>query len=79
MRDLFDRCRPDRDTAGRMRTIETGRLTLEPQTAAHADAMFAVLSGRTLASPTASTAARRASVAMSGVLISGGVPSFTTT
>lgn len=27
-----------------MRTIETGRLTLEPQTAAHADAMFAVLS-----------------------------------
>lgn len=27
-----------------MRTIEAGRVTLEPQTAAHADAMFAVLS-----------------------------------
>src|SRR5256885_15929378 len=27
-----------------MRVIETGRLTLEPQTAAHAEEMFAVLS-----------------------------------
>ena len=28
-----------------MRVIETGSLTLEPQTAAHAEEMFAVLSG----------------------------------
>ena len=30
--------------SARMRVIQTGRLTLEPQTAAHAEAMFAVLS-----------------------------------
>jgi hypothetical protein len=38
--------------------------------------MLAVLSGNTLASPTAATAARRARLAISGVLISGGVPSI---
>jgi RimJ/RimL family protein N-acetyltransferase len=36
--------RPNRAFRPRMRVIQTGSLTLEPQTAAHAEEMFAVLS-----------------------------------